>query len=306
MPSALVGLTAFSITLLLIGSVVYVSALPSMVVTGRRDSQLTPEEFDAALTSAQEELADDEAWPTTDVEEVASPDASASSGAADGGDTPALGGAGLVGPGDLAGDGSGEGQGQASGGGAQGNGAADQPATESGSGQVPTTAMPAPSPAEPDDPGAGDNPDPGEAYDAAKDERFHSMLVQKANALQGYVSETNGCVSAFQNDALSGSMATRQADLRAVESLESRVFNEYAALVNSTDHQNSTKWQSSYEALIRCYRLLYEYLSCYDDAWTINLGYDDPSAHVDEFMAPTKGAASKLESFESDRAQVIL
>lgn len=295
MPSTLTGLVAFSITLLLLGTSLYTAALPSMVVASKQDEDLTPEEMQAALTQAQSAVADDGSWPSTE----AAPDGGATDDSQQGSGTPALssptlnGISGLSG-GPLGGQADASGSDQTEGGQSSGS---QQGGAEGGGSVSPTPTTPQPS--TPDTPSEPD-------YDAEKDQRFHAYLVQKAQSLDGYVSEANACASAFQADALTGSLSRRQANLRAVDSLESRVFNDFAAVVNTTEYQNSTKWMASYEALIVCYRLLYEYLSSYHDAWTINVGYDDPSAHVDEFMAPLSDANGKLASFRDYRSQVSL
>lgn len=297
MPSAMTGLVAFSITLLLLGTSLYTAALPTMVTTSKQDGELTPDEMQAALTEAQSSLADDGSWPST---AEAAPDGNEAAGdAQEGSGSSALGGSTLNELSGLSGGGSLDGQTDASASGQPQNNQADssqQGGTEGGGSVSPA---PAPQPSDPDDPPTPD-------YDAEKDQRFHAYLVQKAQSLDGYVSEANACASAFQADALTGSLSQRQANLRAVDSLESRVFNDFAAVVNTTEYQNSTKWQASYEALIVCYRLLYEYLSSYHDAWTINVGYEDPSAHVDEFMAPVSEANGKLASFRDYSAKVVL
>ena len=133
---------------------------------------------------------------------------------------------------------------------------------------------------------------------AEEEEKFRAFLANKASSIPGYVDQINGVVSSFESSCKTGSLSTRQANLRTCSSLSQTLFSEYLDVVNYV-RSNKSQYCDQQAALIGAYRCLYSYVSCYEGAWNVNVAYEDPSSHVSEFMAPLDGCNALLAEFHS-------
>lgn len=133
---------------------------------------------------------------------------------------------------------------------------------------------------------------------AEEEERFRAFLANKASSIPGYVDQINGVVSSFESSCKTGSLSTRQANLRTCSSLSQTLFSEYLDVLNYV-RSNKSQYCNQQAALIGAYRCLYSYVSCYEGAWNVNVAYEDPSSHVSEFMAPLDGSDDLLTEFHS-------
>ena len=133
---------------------------------------------------------------------------------------------------------------------------------------------------------------------AEEEERFRAFLANKASLIPGYVNQVNGVVGSFESSCKTGSLSTRQANLRTCSSLSQTLFSEYLDVLNYV-RSNKSQYCNQQAALIGAYRSLCSYVSCYEDAWTVNVAYENPSSHVSEFMAPLDGSNALLTEFHS-------
>ena len=133
---------------------------------------------------------------------------------------------------------------------------------------------------------------------AEEEEKFRAFLANKASSIPGYVDQINGVVSSFESSCKTGSLSTRQANLRTCSSLSQTLFSEYLDVVNYV-RSNKSQYCNQQAALIGAYRCLYSYVSCYEGAWNVNVAYEDPSSHVSEFMAALDGSSDLLTEFHS-------
>ena len=149
---------------------------------------------------------------------------------------------------------------------------------------------------------ADDEPEDGNVFNsiptAAEEDEFRTFLAGKASSIPGYVDQINGIVGSFEDTSKTGSLSARQAQLRTCSSLSQTLFSEYLEALNYV-RSNNSQYCGQQEDLIGAYRCLNTYVSCYEEAWTVNVAYDDPSSHVDEFMAPLNGSDAHLAEFHS-------
>ena len=275
LPSVLMGLVVFSFTLLGFGTVVYTTALPSLVAVAEHDdgaySQLTH-----GIESAMQ--GDPAAGEANANEEPASgSNASAS--------RPTVTSSGLT-LGNLA-DVSGITQSETTtqnqdeeqdtqGDSAEGS---DEELDSNDQG----AADPAPpvedEPAQPDTP---TGPDP-EAEQAAYDH-----LLSEFQAIEGYMGQVNSCVQNFNNDN-QAVLDTRLAHQRECAALYTMLHSHYAGLMGYALPEGS-QYGSARGSLIAMYRCLSSYVGVIESAWTLNVQFEDPENHVDEYMAPIRGS----------------
>lgn len=288
LPSSLMGLVAFSFTLLVFSAVVYTSSLPGLVMARARAGEdgLFPVIAQALFgddgglgTGSQK----DEADGSADEGSVSKSSSNKSGAANRPGFT--LGGAVLQGVGKPAG-------------GAQGSkpGDSDKPGEGDGSGK--------PDGGDPDVPGdgggsgdgnsdgsggdgdGGDGQQPEEPRPTPEEEQAaYEFLLGKAQTIDGYVAEVNACVASFNQDSLASS-STRKSHKATCDALSARLFNDFATTLNTTLVKPGSAYSSAKGSLIGMFRCLLEYLGTIQEAWDINVGFDDPAAHVDEFMFP--------------------
>lgn len=275
LPSVLMGLVVFSFTLLGFGAVVYTTALPSLVAVAEQDdgaySQLT-HSIENAVNGG---LATGET--TANGESASGSNASAL--------RPSVTSSGLT-LGNLA-DVSGITQPEAS---AQDQGE-DQDAQDDAAedndeeieGGDQDAANPAP-PAEdePTQPDTPTGPDP-EAEQAA-----YNHLLSEFQAIEGYIGQVNACVQAFNNDN-QANLDTRLAHQRENAALYTMLHSHYAGLLGYALPEGS-QYGSARGSLIAMYRCLSSYVGVIDSAWTLNVQFEDPENHVDEYMVPIRGS----------------
>lgn len=180
-------------------------------------------------------------------------------------------------------------------GGAQGGGSSGAQDTPQGSGTGGGSVS---------EPGGGSGTESGDdnifnaTPTAEEEERFRAFLANKASLIPGYVNQVNGVVGSFESSCKTGSLSTRQAHLRTCSSLSQTLFSEYLDVRNYV-RSNKSQYCNQQAALIGAYRSLCSYVSCYENAWTVNVAYEDPSPHVSEFMAPLDGSDTHLAQFHS-------
>ena len=133
---------------------------------------------------------------------------------------------------------------------------------------------------------------------AEEEAAFHAFLAGKASAIPGYVSQANACTSTFENACQSASLSARRANRDSCAALTQQLFSEYIA-VRDYVRSNSSQYCDEQERLIGAYRCLMSYVDCYLDAWTVNVGYEDPTGHVGEFTAPLAACDGYLAEFHS-------
>ena len=262
LPSALIGLVVFSFTLLGFGSIVYTAALPSLVAAAEQTSEGAYSRIVSGDMLGDLSLG-------------------ASGGASDGSGSGVLPNVTLGNPNS----------------GTAGLGnvdiSSDVTADDgAGSDQDPST---------PENPGQpGENPGGGSGGseggggsggsqnppDPEREEQTYRLLQEKADALSGYMAQVNACVEDFNEDNLA-SMEVRLAHQRSCDALISRLFGEFTSLLNSPP-VNGSRYGQAYGSLVGMYRCLTSYVSTISSAWTLNVAFDDPASHQDEFMKPIR------------------
>lgn len=280
-PSSLIGLVAFSFTLLAFGTVAYTVSLPSLVAAaGHSDGDSLFHVISAQLLGAGAGDPAGSGDPASDDGEHAG-DADGASGQP--GELPprgsiTLGGSSLQGILDQIG-GSGSGQGGDAGSGpgdggsdaGSGNGGSDSGSGGSGS-----------------DGGSDSGQTPGEPAPTPEEERkAYEFLAAKAQLIDTYIARVNACTEAFNNDCLA-SQEVRRAHSAECESLWTALFYEFDQVVNRSNVQNGSQYHKAHGDLISMYRLLRDYVSVLCEAWQINVGFSDPASSVDAFMEPIR------------------
>lgn len=139
------------------------------------------------------------------------------------------------------------------------------------------------------DSGSGSGSDPDDVITSEPTEeqesRLYDHLVKYANRLPGYVSEVNACVTTFEQTCLSTDYNARVQGRSSCMSLFNTLLSEFVA-VRDYPRSNYSRYAKAHDDLINMYRCLFSYVDNYVDAWDANLAYEDPSGHVDDFMAP--------------------
>lgn len=130
----------------------------------------------------------------------------------------------------------------------------------------------------------------------SEEQAFRSFLVDKASAVPDYTSRMSACASAFSADAATADLSTRNAHRSDCAALREELFYDYIALRDYV-RSNDSRYCDEQERLIGAYRCLTSYVDCYCSAWDLNVGYEDPAAHVDEFMGPLQGVDGYVSEF---------
>lgn len=279
LPSSLMGLVAFSFTLLAFSAIAYTSSLPALVMARSRVGE---EGLFGAVARALvgHEAAD---APADSAEADASSQEAGTDG--DGGGRPlgngnfTLGGVSLQGVmGQVVGK---PDQGQD---GDQGDSGAQRPGGGDGG-------------AKPDGGGSGGGDDGssggtgGQQVPTPEEERLaYEFLLDHAQAIDDYVAKVNACVDAFNKDCLADADARRAHKATCNALMEDIVVNRYMAVRDRAPVQNGSAYLKARGDLVRMYRCLAEYVGTIYKAWKINVEFADPSAHVDEFMGPINSA----------------
>lgn len=284
LPSSLMGLVAFSLTLLVFSAVVYTSSLPGLVMARAHasDNGLFPVIAQALLgedgglgSDGQKDTAGNSASGA-----AASSSASSKSGASH---RPgfSLGGAVLQGIGKPSGGSQGanpDKPGEGGGPDTPGSGDTDVPGGDGGGGE-------GGGPGTGGEGEGGQGQEPGEPGPSPEEEqKTYEFLLGKAQAVDGYVAEVNACVTSFNQDCLAA-ISVRRDHKAACDALSARLFNEFATVLN-TPVANESAYKKAQGDLIGMFRCLLEYLGTIQEAWELNVGFEDPAAHVDEFMFP--------------------
>lgn len=282
MPSALMGLVAFSFTLLVFGGIVYSAALPSLIVASQQtsDGALLASIFQSWMAGDGAADAQDGTAAEADGKaEGSGTEAAQGKGAAADSPSPVGGGFTLSGTSlqgmiaSATGSSGGSetekpeegGTGGSSGGGGSSEGGSGN---QGGSGG-----------------GSEENPSTPEEPDPAEEQAFYEFLLGKAQLIDGYVAEVNACVADFNTDCLNPSRSVRESHARACDDLSNRLFAEYSATVNYVPRSNYSKYNDAHERLIAMFRTLGAYTGSVQDAWDASLKYEDPAAHADEVTA---------------------
>ena len=168
------------------------------------------------------------------------------------------------------------------------SGGVDGPGHDEGTASQPN---PKPEPAPDADSGSGSGSgadvedDITSAPSEEEESRFREHLLKYANKLPAYVSEVNACVAAFEQTCLSEDYSVRTRNRSSCVSLFNTLLSEFVS-VRDYPRSNESQYTTSHDSLINMYRCLFSYVDNYVDAWDANLAYEDPSGHVDDFMAP--------------------
>ena len=274
LPSSLMGLVVFSFTLLVFSTVAYTSSLPGLVMARARAGEdgLFPAIAQALFgegggleTGGQKDEADGTA------DEGPTPKSSSSKLGAVNRPGFTLGGAVLQGVGKPAGDPPQDSK----------PGDLDRPGEDDGSGKPDDGDQNVPG-----DGGGDDGQQPEEPRPTPEEEQAaYDFLLGKAQTIDSYVAEVNTCAASFNQDGLANS-SIRRSHKAACDALSARLFNDFATTLNTTLVKPGSAYASAHGSLIGMFRCLLEYLGTIQEAWDINVGFDDPAAHVDEFMFP--------------------
>lgn len=151
----------------------------------------------------------------------------------------------------------------------------------------PSTATTPDSPATPDTPATPDEPETTNP----EDEAFHATLLSKLNELDSYVAQVNSAVATFSANAGTASLADRSAYYEQCDALTWQVLSFEYSIVN-TKAPSGSAWAQARENLIAASNRLYRYIAQFDGAWEQNIQYEDPSAHVDDWMGPVNDSAT--------------
>lgn len=153
------------------------------------------------------------------------------------------------------------------------------------------------------------SPSTPEEPDGEAEQAHHAFLVGKAQKLDGYVSEINARIQAFDAVCLSTDLAARQAELAQCENLFAELQREWASL--NTYSPPTVKWSAAHGKLVGMYRCLANYIGTYGNAWMSNVTFGNPAEHVDEFMGPIRssqvnGRNTYLVQYEAYRSELVL
>lgn len=277
LPSALMGLVAFSFTLLFFGAAVYTAALPSMVESAKVTYQEVAQEREEEAAEQAEEGADAEA-AAGESSQVSENDTLTLGGAS--GTGISLSGASSATAGDLKTD--------------SGSTSTDKKNSASSS-KTDSSANKGSSASGGSSSNSGNSGNSGTTLDQEKEQELYDFLYAKAEALPGYVDQVNACVQTFNNDALAASQSTRASDQTSCEALYTALFGQRAAF-GRIGVQAGSQYTKQYNQLVGMYRCLSSYVDVINQSWTINIQYADPSAHVDEFMDPINSTAVNGEN----------
>lgn len=119
----------------------------------------------------------------------------------------------------------------------------------------------------------------------AEEEQVHAVLVDHLGRLNAYVARLNAAINAFGNDALYGSMDTRQADYNECAAIDSQTLTDFLTLRNYSCPADS-RWAEQKGNLQIAYLALDRALTPYYDAWSFNLDYANPADGYNRWMEP--------------------
>ena len=125
-----------------------------------------------------------------------------------------------------------------------------------------------PTPSESDDPGA-------------------QKAAELYSDLNYCVTLMNQIVTDFDNDAMYGSVETRQAHLDACNTLDDLTLQGFISARNSS-YESSSVWKQNKSALMESFMALDEYVTVYMSAWERNVTCSDPASNYDCWIQPIK------------------
>lgn len=133
------------------------------------------------------------------------------------------------------------------------------------------------------DDGKEDQPDDGLS---AEDRKFREWMLGRLARVDEIAVEVNGLTEAFNRDAINGSLTVRKEDTAKASSVASLCYSEWVKTLNGYLTPQGSKLSLQKGQLISMYRNLYYYSGTLEEAWSININFEDPSQHVDTFMTP--------------------
>ena len=164
-----------------------------------------------------------------------------------------------------------------------------------------------------DDTGKDDGKDdkPGLELSEA-DKEFRQWMLGRLTRLDELAAEVNSLTEEFNRCALSTDLATRQAAAARVEKANETIWTEFSKTLNGHSIPAGSQLMDQRSRLVGLYRCLRDYLGCLDAAWSSNLDFADPSQHVNEFMQPLtetmneSGQNKYLAEYSGKRAGIVL
>lgn len=164
-----------------------------------------------------------------------------------------------------------------------------------------------------DDTGKDDGKDdkPGLELSEA-DKEFRQWMLGRLTRLDELAAEVNSLTEEFNRCALSTDLATRQAAAARVEKANETIWSEFSKTLNGHSIPAGSQLMDQRSRLVGSYRCLRDYLGCLDAAWSSNLDFADPSQHVNEFMEPLtetmneSGQNKYLAEYSDKRAGIVL
>lgn len=274
----MVGLVAFSGTLMAFGTVVYTASLPALIANSERVADAVDAATDAVerVTGSGDGAGEEKAADASS--RATSKRATVTGGKVGAAGISPKGAAAAVSS--KAEDADKDKDKDADKAGEAGDGDADQDAFP----DDPSAPEPAPSPEpEPDPAPEPSGPSEGEEQDV------YNYLLPIWQRVDGYVSQINACIESFNNDSATASLETRLQHQRVCAKVNQSILQERLTL-GSCVMPDGSRYTSALGNLTGMYRCLNEWLGTIENAWVINVTFDDPAAHVDEYMAPVYAA----------------
>lgn len=114
--------------------------------------------------------------------------------------------------------------------------------------------------------------------------KWRNYYTVSYNNLSTMVNSYNACIS-DANSLKYASYQERQAALMRCESLSDKLLDGFNYTLNS-GIPDTSKYFSAKEPQVICYRSLAGALGSLIEMWKINLAYQDPAGHEDEFLKP--------------------
>ena len=269
-PSALIGLAAFSCVLVFMSASLYAASLPALIMSTQRD---VSDGFRAALLDIllqephEEEPAD---APAASDATAAIADASGAQSTASDAARPQL----VIGGVSL-------------------QAVRDHVEGSQAPSDGPADTVPDDSSGSAGSAGGGDatlEPEPDPGPDPTVDQALYEYLSGRLQSMSGMLERVNACVGAFNEHCATASLETRLAYQRECDALWQELFGAYSEMLNNPlmGTVNDSSYGQEYGDIVGMYRCLYSYVGTIANAWTINVTFENPSEHVEEFMAPVQ------------------
>lgn len=147
------------------------------------------------------------------------------------------------------------------------------------------------------------------ATDAAQEEANHDYLASKLADVQALRSE----LDALNSEAAASYLAdkgTREACASRANAYLSKAASGMGSIANSSFSSSNANYQATYSSLIGMYNRLFRCAEILNQAWSQNLGYEDASAHQDELTQLHNSAmdaeSQRLAEYDAYAAQISL